>query len=142
VTTNPNPDDLTATQRPAWPQLEAELLANPEITILPIASTAGRGSLYRLQVTTQSRMGALVLHTGGLLADDGWLRVLGGGDERGLPSWRKPTTCPAMNSHPRHYWSATTYPVAASRSMAPTRLPPTGQATPGEVCNFGPDTMT
>ena len=63
---------------PAWPQLEKELLANPEITVLPIVPAAGRESLHRLQVTTRSRMGALALHTGGLLVDHGWLRVLGG----------------------------------------------------------------
>jgi hypothetical protein len=46
-------EELTAVSEPAWPQLEEELLANPEITVLPITTTAGRDSLYRLQVTTR-----------------------------------------------------------------------------------------
>jgi hypothetical protein len=41
-------DELTAVAEPAWPQLEAELSANSDITILPTPSTAGRDSLYRL----------------------------------------------------------------------------------------------
>jgi hypothetical protein len=35
-------EELTATADPAWPQLETELLANSEITVLPIAPAAGR----------------------------------------------------------------------------------------------------
>ena len=93
---------------PAWPQLEKELLANPEITVLPIVPAAGRESLHRLQVTTRSRMGALALHTGGLLVDHGWLRVLGGRFEVNGPE-------PATVGRP---------------------------GRPGEVCYFGPDTLT
>jgi hypothetical protein len=108
-------DELTAVAESAWPQLEAELLANPEITVLPVASTAGRDSLHWMQVITRSRMGALALHTGGLLVDDGWLRVLGGGDERGLPSLAQANGLPATNSHLRRYWSASTCSAAVSR---------------------------
>jgi hypothetical protein len=35
--------------------------------------------LYRLQVTTRSVLGALAFHSGGVLVDHGWLRLLGGG---------------------------------------------------------------
>jgi hypothetical protein len=58
----------------------------------------GRRVLEALQVTTRSHLGALALHTGGLLVDHGWLRVLGAGNERlpraldtwnGLPSERR-----------------------------------------------------
>jgi hypothetical protein len=59
--------------------------SNLQVTILPVAADAGRDCLYRLQVSTRSRLGALALHTGGLVVDDGWLRVLGGGDGAGLP---------------------------------------------------------
>src|SRR5438067_3056212 len=79
-------EELTATPDPAWPALEAELRSNPQVTILPVAAAAARDCLFRLQVSARSRLGALALHTGGLLVDDGWLRVLGGGDHAGLPS--------------------------------------------------------
>jgi hypothetical protein len=41
-------------------------------------------------------MGAIVYHTGGLLIDHGWLRILGGGGhprtQRSLMSWNRPHT--------------------------------------------------
>ena len=77
---------LTTILDPAWPGLEAELVPNSRITVLPVSAATGRDSLFRLQVTTRSRLGALALHTGGLLVDDCWLRVLGGGGDSGLPS--------------------------------------------------------
>ncbi len=48
--------------------------------------------LDALQVSTASPMGALVHHTGGLLIDHGWLRILGGPSEdlgRSLLSWNR-----------------------------------------------------
>jgi hypothetical protein len=41
--------------------------------------------LLALQVTARSTLGALALHTGGVVIDHGWLRLLGGGHGR-LPS--------------------------------------------------------
>ena len=127
---------------PAWPQLEAELLANPEITVLPIAATAGRDSLYRLQITTRSRMGALALHTGGLLVDDGWLRVLGGGGERGLPSLAQANGLPGDEQPPAALLVG--YDVLGGRFEV-NGADPAGAdrpGDPGEVCCFGPDTLT
>jgi len=40
-------------------------------------------------------MGAIVYHTGGLLVDDGWIRIFGAGCERlpvSMPSWNKGKT--------------------------------------------------
>jgi hypothetical protein len=45
-------------------------------------------------------MGALARHTGGLLVDDGRLRVLGGGDERGLPSLAQANGLPGDEQPP------------------------------------------
>ena len=50
------------------------------VTVLPGALTTQEATLVQLQVTARSGLGALALHTGGLLVDHGWLRVLGGGD--------------------------------------------------------------
>ncbi|MEU5324011.1 DUF2625 family protein [Streptomyces sp. NPDC021056] len=43
----------------------------------PIRQGSGQGSIHQLQVTARSYLGALVLQCGGLLVDDGWLRVFG-----------------------------------------------------------------
>lgn len=40
-------------------------------------------ALLQLQVTTRSPLGAIVYETGGLLIDEGWIRVLGGGFKDG-----------------------------------------------------------
>lgn len=69
-------EELTAVTDPAWPALEREPRSKPQILVLPISAAAGSDALYRLQVTVRSRLGALALHTGGLLVEDGWLRVL------------------------------------------------------------------
>ena len=41
-------------------------------------------TLLQLQVTTRSLLGAVVYDTGGILVDDGFLRILGSGRERSL----------------------------------------------------------
>ncbi|KZE82975.1 MAG: DUF2625 family protein [Flavobacterium sp.] len=40
-------------------------------------------ALLQLQITTRSPLGAIVYETGGLLIDNGWIRVLGGGFKEG-----------------------------------------------------------
>ncbi|HKA91156.1 MAG TPA: DUF2625 family protein [Haliangiales bacterium] len=60
------------------------------VDILPVARADGERTLYGLQVTTRSPMGAIALESGGILVDRGWLRILGGGCERmtwSLASW-------------------------------------------------------
>ena len=52
-------------------------------------------ALYQTQVTTRSPMGAIIYETGGILVDNGWLRILGSGNEkldRTLPNWNKGKT--------------------------------------------------
>lgn len=53
-------------------------------------SDAREDALFQAQVTTRSPMGAVVYETGGILIDNGWLRVLGSGHARlprTLPGW-------------------------------------------------------
>jgi hypothetical protein len=50
----------------------------------------GQRVLEQLQVSTRSPLGAIALHTGGVVIDDGWLRVLGSGSAqvpRSLDEW-------------------------------------------------------
>lgn len=50
--------------------------------VLGCSSFDGQRAVEALQVTTRSPLGALALHTGGILVDHGWLRVLGAGCDR------------------------------------------------------------
>ncbi|GGQ73396.1 DUF2625 family protein [Couchioplanes azureus] len=134
-------DELMDIPDPAWPELEVELLANPQVRILPVSPAAGRETLHRLQVTARSRLGALALHTGGLLVDDGWLRVLGGDGGHGVPSLAEANGLPGDQRPPSALLVG--YDVLGGRfevnGPAPRALGRPGD--PGDVCYFGPDTL-
>ncbi|MFJ6437424.1 DUF2625 family protein [Streptomyces sp. NPDC091416] len=80
--------ELTDVDEPAWPILQAEFAGSPvAVEMLPGDPGQGRASLLQLQVGAGSALGAMALHSGGLIVDHGWLRVLGGAasDGAGLP---------------------------------------------------------
>jgi len=69
--------------------------AKNRIEILPADAAKSKEALYKTQVTTRSPMGAVVYMTGGLLVDDGWIRILGSGSEKlpqSLPDFNKGKT--------------------------------------------------
>lgn len=78
---------------PGWTQVvEWIKTAKNKVEILPVDALKAKEVLYKIQVTTRSPMGAIVYHTGGLLIDDGWIRILGSGNakfNRTLPDWNK-----------------------------------------------------
>ncbi|MGW4519399.1 DUF2625 family protein [Streptomyces sp. NPDC004393] len=64
---------LIDVEEPAWPELRETFDASPvSVEVLPADSDLGRASILELQVTARSYLGAVVLHCGGLLVDDGW----------------------------------------------------------------------
>lgn len=77
----------------AWAQVEAWLLAATNLVeVLPAEEAARAAALVEVQVTTHSTMGAVVYHSGGLLVDGGWLRILGSGHPRlprSLSGWNR-----------------------------------------------------
>ncbi|GLV95548.1 MULTISPECIES: DUF2625 domain-containing protein [Streptomyces] len=73
-------DELVNVDDPAWPELQGVLReSSVPVQVLPGDINEGRRCLLQMQVTGRSMLGALALHTGGLLVDNGWLRVFGGG---------------------------------------------------------------
>lgn len=134
-------EELTAIPDPAWPELERELLSNPQITILPIVAAAGQDSLYRLQLTVRSRLGALALHTGGLLVDDGWLRVLGGGGDRGLSSLAEANGLPGDEQPPSALLVGLDVLGGRFEVNGPDPAASGRPGSAGEVCYFAPDTL-
>ncbi|MFE2557809.1 DUF2625 family protein [Streptomyces sp. NPDC059352] len=82
-------DELVNVDEPAWPELRETLGASSvPAQVLPVDVDEGRRCLLQMQVGARSVLGALALNTGGLLVDDGWVRVFGGGSvaDGGLPS--------------------------------------------------------
>lgn len=77
----------------AWPFVEEMIQsAKNKVEILPAEPSKAENALFKTQVTTRSPMGAIVYTTGGILVDDGWIRILGSGNaklSRSLPDWNK-----------------------------------------------------
>lgn len=86
-------DELINKTDPAWKLVQDWIKsAKNKVEILPADPVAAKDALYKTQVTTGSPMGAVVFMTGGLLIDDGWIRILGSGNtkfNRTLPDWNK-----------------------------------------------------
>ncbi|NJM42638.1 MAG: DUF2625 family protein [Anaerolineae bacterium] len=71
---------LTKVKDPAWPEIKSWLeKAKNQFTVLEPLEGQGLATLYALQVTTHSSLGAIALNTGGVVIDKGWLRLLGAG---------------------------------------------------------------
>jgi hypothetical protein len=76
--------ELINREDPGWPIVQEWIVAatNP-VEVLPPPDEATREqTLVSAQVTTRSPMGAVIYETGGLLVDNGWLRILGSGHPR------------------------------------------------------------
>lgn len=83
--------ELIDQQRSGWHFVEQLLKeATNHYEVLPRNSTIAGSELHKLQLTTFSPLGAVLFETGGILIDNGWLRVLGSGHtrlSRTLASW-------------------------------------------------------
>ena len=71
----------------AWPLVKRWIdQAANEVTTVPADPVGGEQVLEALDSAGRSVLGALAIHTGGLMIDHGWLRVLGG---PALLGWRR-----------------------------------------------------
>ncbi len=85
--------ELIDTKEPGWNLvLEWKKDARNKVDVLPTSQANAEAALLQTQVTTRSPMGAIVYETGGILIDDGWIRILGSGTARlprSLMAWNK-----------------------------------------------------
>jgi hypothetical protein len=86
-------DQLVNTSEPGWALVQEWIdKAKNKVEVLPADTARAKDALFKTQVTTRSPMGAIIYSTGGLLVDNGWLRILGSGSpklNRALPDWNK-----------------------------------------------------
>jgi hypothetical protein len=78
----------------AGPMLEAWLVSARSCRVLPADPAAAERALRFLETTPRSIVGSLMVRTGGLVIDGGWLRVLGSGCSAmpgGIVEWNRPT---------------------------------------------------
>lgn len=86
-------EELIDTTEPGWPLVKQWIdSATNKVEILSCDSVKAQEALFKTQITTRSPMGAIIYSTGGLLIDNGWIRILGSGNkklDRTLPDWNK-----------------------------------------------------
>lgn len=86
-------EELVNRNESAWDHVKDWIdTAKNKVEILSCDTNSAKKALYLTQVTTHSPMGAIVYSTGGLLIDNGWIRILGSGNKRlnrTLPGWNK-----------------------------------------------------
>lgn len=86
-------DELTNTTDPAWPLVQKWLdSAENKVQVLACDTVLAKTALYHAQVSTFATLGAVIYHTGGIMIDNGWLRILGSGSaklSRSVPEWNK-----------------------------------------------------
>ena len=97
-------NELINTTDPAWPLVKSWIgnATNP-VEILPKDSVKADSALYQTQVTTRSPMGAILYETGGILIDNGWIRILGSGSpklDRSLMGWNQGKTYMKIGERP------------------------------------------
>ncbi|WP_295674611.1 DUF2625 domain-containing protein [uncultured Mucilaginibacter sp.] len=83
---------------------KATEIARNKFEILPADREKAKEALYQTQVTTHSIMGAIIYNTGGILFDNGWIRVLGSGNSRlnrSLPAWNKGKSFNDLGEQPK-----------------------------------------
>ncbi|GAA3386965.1 DUF2625 domain-containing protein [Streptomyces roseoviridis] len=135
---------------PAWPELKRAVReSSVRVRVLPGDIDEGRRCLLQMQVSARSMLGALVLNTGGLLVDDGWLRVFGGGS-RTVSEGRLPSLA-QVNRFPTDFdpgWLPATGLVVAHDVVggvfALNGADPAAAGrpgAPGQMTYFAPDTL-
>lgn len=83
--------ELINQQEPGW-ELVSQWIreATNKVQVLPRIPEGADSTLLAVQVTTRSPMGAVIYETGGILVDNGWIRILGSGSpvlQRTMASW-------------------------------------------------------
>jgi hypothetical protein len=139
--------DLVMQGSPAWPEISAVLSDGAvSVEVLPVDPAAGERCLRQIGATVDSWLGAMAMHTGGALVDNGWLRVFGGGcPQRRLPDLATVNPDPASAGH-----LLVGADVLGGRYVIRGRDPEPTESTvdtvvlpgePGEICYLGPDTL-
>ena len=83
--------DFSAATASAWSDFESwKEAATNEVVLFPPDSNRALFALYQNDIDPGSMLAAFILHSGGMLADHGWIRVLGSGCPefmRGFKDW-------------------------------------------------------
>lgn len=100
-------DKLINRKEPGWTIVKKWIdSAKNKVQVLPVDTIKAKDALYKTQVTSRSIMGAIVYSTGGILIDNGWIRILGSGSstmKRTLPDWNKGKAFKKFGDRPAYF---------------------------------------
>lgn len=132
-------EQLADVDDPAWPAIARLIDQAGTARVLDADPQRARRVLFNLQVTARSYLGALALNTGGVLVDHGWFRLLGGGSDH-LTDLASVNGLDADGGTqgPPPYLIVGFDALGGRFAIDGGGL---GVAT-GEVCYFGPDSLT
>jgi len=89
-------DTLINKTDPAWPLVKKWIdSAKNKVEVLPVDSAKAKETLFNAQVSTYATLGSVIYNTGGIMVDNGWIRILGSGSEklnRNVAGWNKGKT--------------------------------------------------
>jgi hypothetical protein len=86
-------EQLIDREDPAWPLVQEWVAgATNPVIVLPPSDPHRSNTLLDLQISTQSTLGSIAYESGGIVVDNGWLRILGSGHPRltrSVTEWNK-----------------------------------------------------
>lgn len=131
-------DELANVNDPAWPLLLEAIEGSTSTQALPPDADRGLATLYSLQVSAASTLGALALNSGGVVVDQGWVRILGSGTAD-LPGLAQANSLgdPGKVTAPPKFLIVAFDVVGGRFAIDGGGL----GVDPGEVCYWGPDTL-
>jgi hypothetical protein len=124
----------------AWGQFSAWIdAASGRVRVLPPDEARAQTVARALGVSERSSLWAMATNAGGLLIDDGWIRVLGGGtpgQRAELADWNGLSSAPTFVKHPALF--VVGFDVLGGLfALDGGALGPGG----GDVCYFAPDSL-
>lgn len=97
-------DELINKIDPAWPLVQRWIdSAKNKVEVLEVDSATAKDVLYNVQISTYATLGAVIYNTGGIMIDNGWLRILGSGNKRlnrSISEWNKGKTIKEYGDKP------------------------------------------
>ena len=133
-------DDLVGASPAAWDDLVDRIAtAHHTVEVLPPDPDRAPLAMLALQMGLDTTLGAVVWHTGGLLVDDGWLRLLGSGHPRigrSIAHW---------NGRGANAWSGVPGALVVGFDAIGGMFAMNGGGLPGDVGNahfLSPHTLT
>ncbi|WP_087149044.1 DUF2625 domain-containing protein [Pedobacter lusitanus] len=100
-------DELINKTDPAWPLVQKWIdSAKNKVEVLEADSANAKNALFNTQVSTYSTLGAVIYNSGGIMIDNGWLRILGSGStrlNRSVPEWNKGKTIEEYGDKPDYF---------------------------------------